>query len=160
MVVVNDMKGFKMSNMRMNNGMNKLQDLFPMRIRQIYMLNAGWVITPLLSLLRFVIKAKVIQRIVTVKESQLQYVIDAEHLPAEYGGKMTIDNKGWVAAMKANAKQQRRSHKKHHRHGSYNKQHEATDSQQPSTEDAPPETDKPKKSKKKSKKEAKDAIPM
>jgi hypothetical protein len=127
MVVVNDFKGLKMSKMGMNKEMNKLQDIFPMRIRQLYVVNSGWFITPLLKLLRFVIKAKVIQRLLPVKESDLQHVIDPEFLPTQYGGKLEIDIEGLLANVKAKDKELRRSHKKHHRHDNHHsKTHESS----------------------------------
>jgi len=69
---------------------------FPGRMRQGWLTNSGWILNTALTLLSYIISAKVMSRMVTVTQETLFENIDKEYVPAELGGTWKYDyRKDW-----------------------------------------------------------------
>jgi hypothetical protein len=73
---------------------------FPGRMRQAWLVNSGWILNTSLTLLSYIISAKVMSRMVTVTQETLFENIDKQYVPAELGGTWVYDyRKDWYDAV-------------------------------------------------------------
>jgi hypothetical protein len=70
---------------------------FPGRMRQAWLVNSGWILNTALTLLSYIISAKVMSRMVTVTQETLFENIDKQNIPRELGGTWDYDyRKDWL----------------------------------------------------------------
>jgi hypothetical protein len=59
---------------------------FPGRMRQAWLVNSGWILNTALTLLSYVLSAKLMSRMVTVTQDGLFEKVDKKYIPVELGG--------------------------------------------------------------------------
>eukprot|EP01122_Echinamoeba_exundans_P011217 TRINITY_DN4387_c0_g1_i1.p1 TRINITY_DN4387_c0_g1~~TRINITY_DN4387_c0_g1_i1.p1 ORF type:complete len:142 (-),score=42.93 TRINITY_DN4387_c0_g1_i1:12-437(-) len=107
------MKDFGMKHMSFKNAdsFKNLHDVMPFRPQAILIINAGIILPILLKVGKAFIRGKILRRIKTVSEAELQDYIDPEHLLDCYqGGMFKFDQAEWYD--RTVKKEKRREEKK------------------------------------------------
>jgi len=74
---------------------------FPGRMRQAWLINSGWILSSCLSLLSYVLSAKIMSRMQPVSIDTLLGKVDKVHLPTDLGGNWVPDfKKDWFDKVK------------------------------------------------------------
>jgi hypothetical protein len=83
---------------------------FPGRMRQAWLVNAGWILNTSLTLLSYILSAKLMSRMVTVSQEGLFEKVDKQYIPVDLGGNWKPDlRKEWyekVLELDANKREQ------------------------------------------------------
>jgi len=101
MAVVIDMTNMGWSNLDFSVDVQKFitnaLTCFPGRMRQAWLVNAGWITSTALTLLSYVLSAKVMSRMITVNADQLYEQVDKQYLPVDLGGTWQVDfRRDWL----------------------------------------------------------------
>jgi len=100
MSVIIDMTNMGWSNLDystdVQNFLTQALSCFPGRMRQAWLVNSGWILNTALTLLSYVLSAKLMSRMVTVTPSGLFDQVDREYVPVDLGGTWEPDfRKEW-----------------------------------------------------------------
>eukprot|EP01130_Rhizamoeba_saxonica_P016046 TRINITY_DN733_c0_g1_i1.p1 TRINITY_DN733_c0_g1~~TRINITY_DN733_c0_g1_i1.p1 ORF type:complete len:132 (+),score=23.20 TRINITY_DN733_c0_g1_i1:853-1248(+) len=96
---VADLSGVGWNNLDVSllkNVNSALMDRFPLKITNILILNPPGIFKTVITALRLVMKAKVINRIKVIKPEDLTNYIDEEYIPTILGGKLTYTNYDYI----------------------------------------------------------------
>jgi len=87
-VCIEDISGMSLKNMdrKANVAFKEMNNVFPNRIKGIYIVNPTKLLSILIKIARFFVKAKVIARVKTVQMAELTQYVEADKLSKEYGG--------------------------------------------------------------------------
>jgi len=87
-VFIEDITGMSLKNMdrKANNAFKEMNNVFPNRIKAIYIVNPTKLLSILIKIARFFVKAKVIARVKTVQMAELTEYVEVDHLSREFGG--------------------------------------------------------------------------
>jgi len=101
MAVIIDMTNMGWSNLDFSadvqNFITNALTCFPGRMRQAWLVNSGWILNTALTLLSYVLSAKVMSRMVTVNHDILFEKVDKQYIPCDLGGTWEIDfKKDWL----------------------------------------------------------------
>jgi len=100
MAVIIDMTNMGWSNLDFSadvqNFISNALTCFPGRMRQAWLVNPGWILNTSLTLLSYILSAKVMSRMETVTLASLLDKVDKQYLPVDLGGYWVIDlKKDW-----------------------------------------------------------------
>jgi len=100
MAVIIDMTSMGWSNLDFSadvqNFISNALTCFPGRMRQAWLVNPGWILNTALTLLSYVLSAKIMSRMLTVNPDTLFENVDKQYLPVDMGGTWVIDfKKDW-----------------------------------------------------------------
>lgn len=91
--IVVDLKGAGLNNIDISSKGRELnsalQGTFPFRIRAMYVVNGGWVISALLTAAKIALPKKLYERIKLMDQSELKNMIPPSNLTPQYGGTST-----------------------------------------------------------------------
>jgi hypothetical protein len=100
MAVIIDMTNMGWSNLDFSadvqNFISNALTSFPGRMRQAWLINPGWILNTALTLLSYILSAKVMSRMETVTLDSLHDKVDKQYLPVDLGGTWVVDlKKDW-----------------------------------------------------------------
>jgi len=100
MAVIIDMTNMGWSNLDYSSDVQNFLvhalSCFPGRMRQAWLVNSGWILNTALTLLSYVLSAKLMSRMVTVTPEGLFEQVDKEYIPVNLGGNWDPDfRKEW-----------------------------------------------------------------
>jgi len=91
--IVVDLKGAGLNNIDISSKGRELnsalQGTFPFRIRAMYVVNGGWVVSALLTAAKIALPKKLYERIKLMDQSELKNMIPPSNLTPQYGGTST-----------------------------------------------------------------------
>lgn len=77
----------------------EMSGTFPIRIRAIYAFNAGLLVRALLSVAKWILPKKIMDRLTIVDKKNLFENVDANNLVEDFGGNRTFDHATEIAGL-------------------------------------------------------------